>query len=652
MPSHDTRMVQEPDQEPEEQAPVGHGGDLQTGQVLHNRYRVQDILGVGGMGAVYLARDLNFAEVTRLCAVKEMSNFAANVEMRETLFRNFQREANILATLNHPAIPEIYDYFNDEERVYLVLEYINGKNLETILYSTDKYLPVEQVREWAIEICDVLSYLHGHDPEPIVFRDMKPANVMIDQFRKVRLIDFGIAKTFAGDQRHTMIGTEGYSPPEQYRGEASPQGDIYALGATLHHLLSRRDPRLEPPFTFESRLIGEINSNVPPQFVAIVERALAYERTERYGTIEEMKAALEDLGGDRQVVVPTAGAGAVQVAAASSAVPTAAVGFSPGSGEVLPIWTFQVEDEIRSKPVIEKDIVYVGSYDNNLWAIDAKKGDFIWKYATEGGIGASPALQPPYVFVGSVDRSLYAIDSRKGTIQWTYQTNGKIFSSPRALLGHIFFGADDSILYAVKTTNGQLAWRFESQGPIRSTPAISTEHEMIYFGCENGDFYGLDLRGDMKWRFKARRAIISSPVVHEGMVYFGSNDSTLYALDARSGFTNWRFRARKPVVSSPAFADGTLYFGSADQNLYALDGVSGKELWKFETEGQIASSPLVYENIVYFGSDDSYVYALNASTGDIMWKFKTEGPVSSSPVASDGIVYVGSTDHRLYALKA
>ena len=99
----------------------------------------------------------------------------------------------------------------------------------------------------------MLTYLHGHQPQPVIFRDMKPSNVMIDQHGHIRLIDFGIARVFQPGQKGTMIGTEGYSPPEQYRGEASPAGDIYALGATLHHLLTRRDPRAEPPFSFSER---------------------------------------------------------------------------------------------------------------------------------------------------------------------------------------------------------------------------------------------------------------------------------------------------------------------------------------------------------------------------------------------------------------
>ena len=214
------------------------------------------------MGSVYRARDLHFPNVVKLVAVKEMINSAPDPLVRQTIVQNFEREANMLATLNHPSIPRIYDYFTQDDRSYLVLEFIHGKDLETVIGDANGFLAEDQVISWAIQLCDVLSFLHAHKPDPIIFRDMKPSNVMINQNGDVVLVDFGIAKTFQSGQKGTMIGTEGYSPPEQYRGEATPLADVYSLGATLHHAITRRDPRLEPPFSFAERPVRRINSRV------------------------------------------------------------------------------------------------------------------------------------------------------------------------------------------------------------------------------------------------------------------------------------------------------------------------------------------------------------------------------------------------------
>ncbi|MBZ0293726.1 MAG: serine/threonine protein kinase, partial [Anaerolineae bacterium] len=269
-----------------------NGSSLQANTVLLARYKILGVLGGGGQGSVYQARDLNFPDVRKLVAVKEMLNPATDPNLRASTLKTFQREANILATLSHPAIPKIFDFFDQNDRAYLVMEYIHGSDLELILSKT-KELPIDKVIEWAIDLCDVLDYLHNNKPEPIIFRDMKPSNVMIDSLGKVRLIDFGIAKAFIPNVKNTMIGTEGYSAPEQYKGNVSPLSDIYSLGATLHHVLTRRDPRLEPPFSFSERPIGDFNPKAPPELVEIVERAVDFESSNRYQSCGEMKAALE-----------------------------------------------------------------------------------------------------------------------------------------------------------------------------------------------------------------------------------------------------------------------------------------------------------------------------------------------------------------------
>jgi len=209
----------------------GSSPQLPAGTTLQDRYLIQGVLGLGGMSAVYRARDLHFPNVVKLVAIKEMVNRALDPIVRNTIVRNFEREANMLASLDHRAIPRIYDYFSVNDRSYLVEEYINGHDLETVINNTTDFLAEERVVRWAVELCDVLNYLHTHKPESIVFRDMKPSNVMINLHDHVVLVDFGIAKPFQSGQKGTMIGTEGYSPPEQYRGEATPVADVYACDA-------------------------------------------------------------------------------------------------------------------------------------------------------------------------------------------------------------------------------------------------------------------------------------------------------------------------------------------------------------------------------------------------------------------------------------
>jgi serine/threonine protein kinase len=601
--------------------------------ILIDRYAIQSVVGTGGMGAVYCARDLHFPSVDKRVAVKEMINLVRDPVIHDTIIRNFEREANILATLNHPSIPRIYDYFSQDDRSYLILEFIDGKNLENILAETEGFLSETQVLNWAIELCDVISYLHDNKPEPIIFRDIKPSNIMINNHGHVLLVDFGIARTFQPGQKGTMIGTEGYSPPEQYKGESTQRADIYALAATLHHLLTKRDPRLEPPFSFEERRIHSINPAVSVDLEAVIYTALSYEPDKRYISIEVMKEAL---------------LASAKKTGLLHKLPAAVKPLTKDATEVSPSWKFECEDEIRGTPAFSNGIIFIGAYDNNLYSLKADNGEFNWKFATEGGIVSRPAVYEGNIYVGSEDQRLYCINMRSGQEIWSYYSNAPIRSSPHIAEGHVFIGSDDAYLHAVNAMSGRRAWRADAGSPVRSTPLLVGDY--IYYGTEDGDLFCVDLRGNAKWRFKAKRAITSSPVFSNGMIYIGSVDTLLYALDANSGYIIWRFRMTKASISTPFIADNFIFTGSVDSHIYCIDIHTAREIWNFATDNQVTSSPIAYQDSVYCGSVDGAMYCLEFRTGRLRWKYQTGGAITGTAVIANGVLYFGSNDHKLYAI--
>ncbi|MBN2677682.1 MAG: serine/threonine-protein kinase [Anaerolineaceae bacterium] len=588
------------------------------------------------MAGVYCARDLHFPNTVKLVAIKEMMMHTDDSLLRDSIIQNFEREANILASLSHPAIPHIADYFTRGDRSYLILEFIQGKDLEKIINDTPGFIPEDQVIKWALEICDVLYYLHNYHPKPIVFRDMKPSNVMIDNNSHVFLIDFGIAKVFETGVKGTMIGTEGFSPPEQYRGEATPQADIYSLGATLHYLLTKVDPREEPPFTFHERKVRSVNQDISEEFENIINRAVRYKPEERYSNILEMKTALDRcLHGSRPAH-----------RAEKSLDETAS---SNDVFSVRPVWIFECEDEIRQAPYYYNDMVYVGAYDRNLYAINANTGKMEWKAPTEGGIASKPAVLENAIYFGSEDKKLYSLYLKDGSLKWAYSTDDAIRSSPRIYNKVIYIGSDDGRLHAVSAESGHALWKIEAAGPVRSS--VLVDDDLLYFGCEEGDFYCASLSGEIKWRNKTKRAVTSSPAVYQEEVIFASLEGHLFALDKNSGWIIWRYRMQKGSISSPLVFKDYVYVGSADGYLYCVDVFRPVEKWKFKTGGQIAGSPAVYEENIYCGSTDGYLYCLDATNGRMVWKYKTEGPITGSPVLFSHMLYIGSMDHRLYAIK-
>lgn len=251
--------------------------------LLDDTYRITRVIKEGGMGIVYQAVDADGA----FYAIKEMHDRFTDAREREAGIQRFLEEAQLLRQLRgHPGIPQIYRSFIDEGRYYLAMEFVWGEDLEELLKRHGAF-PEAQVLIWADELCDVLEHLHANG---LIYRDMKPSNVMITHEGHVKVVDFGIAKLLQPGQRGTMIGTPGYSPPEQYQGITTVQSDIYALAATLHHLLTGRDPRNEPPFSFPP--VRTLRPAISPQTEAALQRALALEVEKRFGSVAEFRRAL------------------------------------------------------------------------------------------------------------------------------------------------------------------------------------------------------------------------------------------------------------------------------------------------------------------------------------------------------------------------
>lgn len=235
-------------------------GLLTRQHILKQRYVIQAQIGRGGFGAVYRAADTLLGN--RLVAVKEMSQSNMDAQELAEATATFKREALMLASLKHPNLPNIYDQFTDASRSYLVMDFIEGKTLEEHLVDLQgTLLPITKTLTIALQLCDVLIYLHSQQP-PIIFRDLKPANVMLTLAGHVYLIDFGIARHFKPGQAKdtTALGSTGYAAPEQYgKSQTTARADIYGLGATLHQLITGHDPS-ESPFTFTPIML----KNQPP----------------------------------------------------------------------------------------------------------------------------------------------------------------------------------------------------------------------------------------------------------------------------------------------------------------------------------------------------------------------------------------------------
>ena len=329
-------------------------------------------------------------------------------------------------------------------------------------------------------------------------------------------------------------------------------------------------------------------------------------------------------------------------------------------------------------------VVFFASYDGNFYAVDTATGKKKWSFKTagerrfagkhlHGSVPMAETMPDPFdfylssptvlngvVYFGSGDGNVYALDEASGTPKWKFQTGDVVHASPAIADGALFIGSWDSYFYALDAATGNEKWRFKTgedpnihnQVGIQSSAAVMDG--VVYFGCRDSNLYALDAAsGQKKWAFNNKGSwVIGSPAVKDGKVYFATSDtSTLYALDANSGSAAMSLKYNRwPLFSSPAIAGNMLYMGSHEGKLIAIDLAAQKTAWTFQTDGSIQNGA------TYTKQDGTPKYEA-AFTDDFyetmvigVNKMMTVGAVLSSPVVVDSVIYVGSADGNLYAL--
>lgn len=305
-------------------------GPLPKGHILNEKYMVEGLAGEGATGFVYIATEVSHPD--RRWAIKEIwlssSPGPEGMEQREL----FRRECEILKGLEHPGLPGVIDEFIEGSRQYVVMEHIRGENLHRILKERETPMTFQEVFPILQQLTGILEYLHSRRP-PVIFRDLKPSNIMLTEDGRVKLIDFGIARLFSPEKtRDTFVmGTPGFSAPEQYGiGQSDPRTDIYALGVTIFHLLTKEDPER---FAFKFPPLAETCKDVPLWFSEIIDRSLSQNPGQRYDSVMEMRKALEE---KESAATSRASALAGGATYAASTVPAASI--IPSTTAAAPEW--------------------------------------------------------------------------------------------------------------------------------------------------------------------------------------------------------------------------------------------------------------------------------------------------------------------------
>jgi outer membrane protein assembly factor BamB len=305
-------------------------------------------------------------------------------------------------------------------------------------------------------------------------------------------------------------------------------------------------------------------------------------------------------------------------------------------------WKFPTGDRIVSSPVWSDGVVYFGGDDGNIYAVAAETGRQIWKQATGGPSPSTPAVIDGTLYVVSYDGKLYALNSRTGAVRWKFVTGGERRFEAKGLNG-------------LQPKNQTVADPFDV---FLSSPVVV--QGAVYFGSGDGHLYAVDAAsGDLRWKFQTGDVVHASPAFADGVLYFGSWDSYFYAVEAATGKEKWRFHGGEdPVLhnqvgfqSSPAVANGVVYTGCRDSQLHALDAATGKEKWHFDNAlSWVISSPAVSDGRVFFATSDSSLYhVVDALTGKPILRQQDKAYIFSSPAIAGDVVFIGVLNGTLHA---
>lgn len=310
------------------------------------------------------------------------------------------------------------------------------------------------------------------------------------------------------------------------------------------------------------------------------------------------------------------------------------------------------DSELELKTLGDTGTVYVGSDDNDVYALDSETGAVEWSYTAGGSIRSGPTVVNGTVYVGTDGNNILALNASDGTQEWSYAAAGPV-SSPTIVGGTVYVGTGSTTasVAAVNASDGTEEWTFDAGSTVDGAPAVV--NGSVYAGANDGELYSLDAStGSKNWNFTASNSLNPSPNVVNGTVFIGSDDYNMYAVNASDGAEEWRFSTGGRIEGSATVVNGTVFFGSVGGSVYAVDSSDGSEDWSFATTSNVVDGVTVSNGLVYVGTYQPRVHALDQATGSEEWSYTPGGNALSTPTVADGTVYFGSDDFNVYGLDA
>ena len=335
---------------------------------------------------------------------------------------------------------------------------------------------------------------------------------------------------------------------------------------------------------------------------------------------------------------------------------TPGVPIEPPPTDSASLWSFQTGGWVVNAPTAANGVVYAGSDDTYVYALDAASGQMVWSFETGDAIRSSPTVANGVVYVGSNDNHVYALDAATGEMLWKHDTSKAVQYSPVVNYGMVYIGARGDVDYSVHALDaltGEQVWAAEEPYPYGAEFAVTVANGKLYAPGESGEFYAMNAStGDVLWSISVGMGGESPPAVLDGVVYLTAVN-TAYALDEATGEENWSYGTEMyPAVDHPAVVVDGVYYFAPDTNLYALDVTTGHMNWRYVADDLITDAPVAAEGMVYVRAESGVLHAVDAGSGSLAWSWENTDSALRSPTALNGFLIAESADGNLRVLVA
>ena len=317
------------------------------------------------------------------------------------------------------------------------------------------------------------------------------------------------------------------------------------------------------------------------------------------------------------------------------------------------IWSIKIGDQLKASPICYSNMVFCGSDNGAMYAVDLYSGTVLWTNKTSNAIESPAAILPDSsLIVGNVDGTLLCMDIGTGKTLWSFTTNGKIIGSPNIIPHNksVVIGCYDNNLYCVDASSGKLIWKYQSESYINGSPAV-IDNKIVFGGCD-AFLHILDaISGKTLAKLSVDSYVAGAVAVSNNKAFLGTYGGKLLGIDINSNNIIWQFTpdpTAQPFVSSPAVADNKVVIGCRNKNIYCVNASDGKKIWAFKTRGEVDSSPIICKDKIVVGSSDGRIYILDLEKGSESWRYEIGAPITNSPFLYKERLIIASEDGKIY----